>query len=401
MKGDMLSLTENQEMCLVSQDMKQRMDEPILDLSGPVPSPKPRSKVTAGGFKKKPTTLPNETVEYLKAWMMSPEHIAHPYPTESEKAQIMADTGLELKQLTNWFVNNRKRYWKPRVEARLGGNKDASDRSLIVSSSSTLKREVSLLSASTYEDVGTASDSATNLVLPTRSSKRRVPKEKAPMAVSPSSVVHLVSGHNSVASSDGTTSGSDSDEERCSETSSPIWSMELPSTVEETLDVHILRPSQSLSTAPDLSDVTVLSGIPPERILRTYSNCTLAYSATDGKDNTRRRDAEVVRLKRKYLSLFLKEQAAAEAIVCYLSSGPSTPPRKRPKSENVHVIPSSLNVLTRPTTTTNSNIVSPRPKYRRFSIDIWKEACQTANHVYDDQELPSLEEATRLFGYAN
>lgn len=69
--------------------------------------------------KRKSTSLPSETVEYLKAWMMSPEHIAHPYPTEQEKAQIMADTGIELKQLTNWFVNNRKRYWKPRVEAKL------------------------------------------------------------------------------------------------------------------------------------------------------------------------------------------------------------------------------------------------------------------------------------------
>jgi 2-polyprenyl-3-methyl-5-hydroxy-6-metoxy-1,4-benzoquinol methylase len=69
--------------------------------------------------KKKSTSLPASSVEYLKAWMMSPEHVAHPYPTEKEKAQIMADTGIELKQLTNWFVNNRKRYWKPRVEARL------------------------------------------------------------------------------------------------------------------------------------------------------------------------------------------------------------------------------------------------------------------------------------------
>jgi hypothetical protein len=49
--------------------------------------------------------------------MMSPDHVAHPYPTEQEKANIMAETGIELKQLTNWFVNNRKRYWKPRVEA--------------------------------------------------------------------------------------------------------------------------------------------------------------------------------------------------------------------------------------------------------------------------------------------
>lgn len=68
---------------------------------------------------RKSTTLPAETVEYLKNWMMSPEHINHPYPTEREKAQIMADTGIGIKPLTNWFVNNRKRYWKPRYEARL------------------------------------------------------------------------------------------------------------------------------------------------------------------------------------------------------------------------------------------------------------------------------------------
>ena len=69
--------------------------------------------------KRKSTVLPRSTVDYLKNWMMSPEHIAHPYPTEKEKAEIMVDTGIELKQLTNWFVNNRKRFWKPRVEARL------------------------------------------------------------------------------------------------------------------------------------------------------------------------------------------------------------------------------------------------------------------------------------------
>jgi len=67
---------------------------------------------------RKSSSLPAETVEYLKAWM-SPQHIAHPYPTEQEKEQIMAETGIELKQLTNWFVNNRKRYWKPRVEAKI------------------------------------------------------------------------------------------------------------------------------------------------------------------------------------------------------------------------------------------------------------------------------------------
>lgn len=68
------------------------------------------------GRPKKKTALSSYAVEYLKAWMMSPDHIEHPYPTEDEKLSIMKDTGIELKQLTNWFVNNRKRYWKPKVE---------------------------------------------------------------------------------------------------------------------------------------------------------------------------------------------------------------------------------------------------------------------------------------------
>ncbi len=75
--------------------------------------------------KRKSTVLPRSTVDYLKNWMMSPDHIAHPYPTEKEKLEIMAATGIELKQLTNWFVNNRKRFWKPRVEARLQQQRQA------------------------------------------------------------------------------------------------------------------------------------------------------------------------------------------------------------------------------------------------------------------------------------
>ena len=75
--------------------------------------------------KRKSTVLPRSTVDYLKNWMMSPDHIAHPYPTEKEKLEIMEATGIELKQLTNWFVNNRKRFWKPRVEARLQQQRQA------------------------------------------------------------------------------------------------------------------------------------------------------------------------------------------------------------------------------------------------------------------------------------
>mmetsp|Transcript_27531 Transcript_27531/g.46863 ORF Transcript_27531/g.46863 Transcript_27531/m.46863 type:complete len:607 (+) Transcript_27531:348-2168(+) len=74
------------------------------------------SSSSGGGHSKKKTALSSHAVEYLKNWMMSPDHIEHPYPTEDEKVRIMKETGIELKQLTNWFVNNRKRYWKPKVE---------------------------------------------------------------------------------------------------------------------------------------------------------------------------------------------------------------------------------------------------------------------------------------------
>mmetsp|Transcript_1797 Transcript_1797/g.3879 ORF Transcript_1797/g.3879 Transcript_1797/m.3879 type:complete len:515 (-) Transcript_1797:589-2133(-) len=77
------------------------------------------SAAAAAAANKKKCALSPQTVEYLKSWILHPAHIEHPYPTEEEKSKIMAETGIELKQLTNWFVNNRKRFWKPRVEAKL------------------------------------------------------------------------------------------------------------------------------------------------------------------------------------------------------------------------------------------------------------------------------------------
>lgn len=41
----------------------------------------------------------------------------------------------------------------------------------------------------------------------------------------------------------------------------------------------------------------------------------------------------------------------------------------------------------------------PRPKFRRVSFELWKDACRSAENVYDN-DLPSLEEAVTLFGYA-
>ncbi|CAI5468420.1 unnamed protein product [Closterium sp. Yama58-4] len=59
--------------------------------------------------KRRAGKLPGNTTQVLKAWWN--EHIQWPYPTEEEKAGLMAQTGLELKQVNNWFINQRKRNW--------------------------------------------------------------------------------------------------------------------------------------------------------------------------------------------------------------------------------------------------------------------------------------------------
>ncbi|OQS00210.1 hypothetical protein THRCLA_21721 [Thraustotheca clavata] len=58
-------------------------------------------------------TLNPEAKNVLKAWMFSPEHFAHPYPSEEEKEELAAEAGIEVKQLSNWFTNARKRLWQP------------------------------------------------------------------------------------------------------------------------------------------------------------------------------------------------------------------------------------------------------------------------------------------------
>mmetsp|Transcript_4703 Transcript_4703/g.13612 ORF Transcript_4703/g.13612 Transcript_4703/m.13612 type:complete len:263 (-) Transcript_4703:281-1069(-) len=60
-------------------------------------------------------SLPTHVAEYLKTWLMN--HMHHPYPTDQEKQEMCQKTGIDVKRLNNWFVNNRIRYWKPRMEA--------------------------------------------------------------------------------------------------------------------------------------------------------------------------------------------------------------------------------------------------------------------------------------------
>ncbi|XP_073006246.1 homeobox protein rough sheath 1-like isoform X2 [Typha latifolia] len=61
--------------------------------------------------KKKKGKLPKDArAKLLKWWEL---HYKWPYPSETEKVALAESTGLDQKQINNWFINQRKRHWKP------------------------------------------------------------------------------------------------------------------------------------------------------------------------------------------------------------------------------------------------------------------------------------------------
>ncbi|KAF3437000.1 hypothetical protein FNV43_RR19753 [Rhamnella rubrinervis] len=61
--------------------------------------------------KKKKGKLPKEARQVLLNWWNL--HCKWPYPTEADKVGLAQMTGLDQKQINNWFINQRKRHWKP------------------------------------------------------------------------------------------------------------------------------------------------------------------------------------------------------------------------------------------------------------------------------------------------
>ncbi|GLT50371.1 hypothetical protein SLA2020_238610 [Shorea laevis] len=61
--------------------------------------------------KKKKGKLPREARQTLFDWWNL--HYKWPYPTEADKIALAESTGLDQKQINNWFINQRKRHWKP------------------------------------------------------------------------------------------------------------------------------------------------------------------------------------------------------------------------------------------------------------------------------------------------
>ncbi|XP_076901249.1 homeobox protein knotted-1-like LET6 [Bidens hawaiensis] len=61
--------------------------------------------------KRKKGKLPKEARQQLLDWWS--RHYKWPYPSEAQKLALAESTGLDQKQINNWFINQRKRHWKP------------------------------------------------------------------------------------------------------------------------------------------------------------------------------------------------------------------------------------------------------------------------------------------------
>ena len=66
--------------------------------------------------RRKKGKLPKDARIALMDWWNT--HHRWPYPTEEEKVKLSEITGLDQKQINNWFINQRKRHWKPTDDMR-------------------------------------------------------------------------------------------------------------------------------------------------------------------------------------------------------------------------------------------------------------------------------------------
>uniref|UniRef100_A0A5B7AQQ0 Putative homeobox protein knotted-1-like 6 n=1 Tax=Davidia involucrata TaxID=16924 RepID=A0A5B7AQQ0_DAVIN len=89
-----------------SEDGGELKDKLLRKYSGYIGSLKHEFSKT-----KKKGKLPKEATQILLEWWTI--HYKWPYPTEADKVALAESTGLDQKQINNWFINQRKRHWKP------------------------------------------------------------------------------------------------------------------------------------------------------------------------------------------------------------------------------------------------------------------------------------------------
>lgn len=70
--------------------------------------------------KRRRGNLPKAVTLILREWLV--QHKKHPYPTEEEKLALARETKLTMNQISNWFINARRRILQPMLSGKQDGN---------------------------------------------------------------------------------------------------------------------------------------------------------------------------------------------------------------------------------------------------------------------------------------
>lgn len=322
--------------------------------------------------KRKSTVLPRSTVDYLKNWMMSPDHIAHPYPTEKEKAEIMAATGIELKQLTNWFVNNRKRFWKPRVEARLQQQLQAQKAVSLVSRSQNTG--IANISPPVYNSQQTTAILRFNRMNVISSSPETVTHQVKEVPTTLQPPFQIITNHTTFIPPCAPTNEADN-------SNSQVVSM----------------GSASYSSDTDSNSISNGSNDEENDVIFTHADNWM-QSPRSRRSPLRKRQVIIGNAIAQTLQ-------AVEESDTQRRSPPKeikAPVMKRVRSKSdLFCYATSRNIMPRPRTFTLQSPDNPKiePSPKRRCGEDWQTACRNARHGYDTS-LPTLEEAASLFGYS-
>lgn len=101
-------------------------DNTSVSSSSSIPSSPPSPSTTVNDYarrakqspgpvtKRRRGNLPKAVTAILRDWLS--RHKKHPYPTEDEKLALAQQTNLTLNQISNWFINARRRILQPMLQ---------------------------------------------------------------------------------------------------------------------------------------------------------------------------------------------------------------------------------------------------------------------------------------------
>lgn len=78
--------------------------------------------------KRRRGNLPKPVINLLRTWLINNKR--HPYPSEEVKRHLARQTGLTKSQISNWFINARRRFLKEMIDVNQDGNPLAKGRRL-------------------------------------------------------------------------------------------------------------------------------------------------------------------------------------------------------------------------------------------------------------------------------